>query len=394
MTIVSNASLDTHPENTLTKFSNVLPRQVEVESGRVLCVKLLNLTICQVLRNEERVQVIYLHLNELKEQRTSDGFSNVIGRIRFKKGNGGYTFHTFEHQPILELQTRQVRELNVYFTTDGQSVLELKDGPPTFVTIELSDNMEKAGFNITCRSSDAITFFEDNSVSRFKTMLPTETNIAGWEVALQNIIFPSRLQARRLLWIELDGQRIFTDVLSVKTFSELTRAVNENIRENNFGEIVHFAVNKQGLGLKLKDETAEPVFASIDPQWARMSKEEEVRERSGLLAGQNFLKLDGPMDFSVFRPSTVLLLHSNIVRESIVGNLFVQLLHICPVSNHMKKKTSTYYEPEKLLFHHTIDMPVKVLEFDFREPDGTAIDLYSDDDEPVEITLLFRPIGV
>jgi hypothetical protein len=223
LTLMSNGSLDVYPENSLTRFTNVVRRPIEAPRGgaETLAVRLRSIFFHNKLKSRfaksAKMGTMEIRLAQLESQVVNGGKQPLLASIDMNRAradpyftSGDYAHISFPKSPLLRLSTSEVAHLSVALTRPGGRInYPLEDGPPTIVELEVSMGSE-AEFTMTCMShphaenADATsTFTATNTAAEFKTDLRRSINLAGWEMALDSVSFPRIPGSNRMLKITL-----------------------------------------------------------------------------------------------------------------------------------------------------------------------------------------------
>lgn len=222
VTLLSNASLSSHPNNTLTRFTNVLRRPIEVDpaGGGVVSVRMKQIffsrALAPALAHVARVPLMEIHLDQLQPQMVNGCNAPLlatvdVGRARMAPPTlgGNYVCVSFAKAPALKLNVDCVEHLSVRLTKSGGRVsYPLVFGPPTIVQLEIAMGSD-VEFAMTCMShpptlgggAEEEVLFADNTPTDFRTDLRRDVNLRGWEVALTSIAFPRFASDTQLLRI-------------------------------------------------------------------------------------------------------------------------------------------------------------------------------------------------
>ena len=416
LTLASNACLNHFTNNTLSKFSNVLPHPISDKNNIRLFVRLRSIIISTTLTNPN-LQTNYININigELEPKPINDIYDKCLGRIEFppKRVCGKYGIHEFEYSSFHPLRTLPLHQLSVLITDCDGNQLQLAYGSSTFVTLEISEMDLSNQFTVTCLSNDrrAQNYYVNNTYTDFRCALPHEIMLDNWEVALSSVIYPKQLKGRVLVrwkveWVNPNSQgskdtlEIAIDIMQhdtveefVQTFKSLLEADSVwkekiKLKINSSGRyLFEYQEHKMGSGHAIMQfgETFSKVLGD-------KSRHEDFTGRSGTTTFEALPNIDAS------KPSTIGLVYCDIVESSAVGGSLYPLIHIMPLENYAKtsntKKTSIY-EPHHLIFHPLINRPFSSIRFQIVQPDGSPHDfgIRKTTDPGLAITLIFRPIN-
>lgn len=398
ITLLSNASLSVYPNNSLTKFVNQIPNKITPLDKTVLKIKLLNLTISNILKPDAtKPDIVLILLKELDPQAVGTGYSQVLGKFQWKVEStiDEYSFYQFEHSPVLDLSVNQLVKFSITLVNEKEEQLELDVGSPTFINIFVGDSeMAESQFTITCKSNLSTSFFPNNTLTHFKTILPRAMNLKGWEIGVSNIVFPARMSGSFLVSIDLEENILSYNLLKFTSLNALQTKIRSDITRLNLASKVDCALSLGGLVFKNISAIGSEINVRciLSDGWIVLTGSPR-RELGGVINPQSFVSISGPLSLLHVRPSHVSLLHSNIVQESIVGDRYAQLLDVLPTFKHYNTLADTLYEPQRLLFRPVIENEFRFIEIDFRQPDGSELNMNTSlINKSCIVTLIFRPV--
>lgn len=432
ITLASNDSLDHYPENRLNHFTNVLPRhfihRMMSPNTEKIFVRLRSIAISPHLHQDEGAsadgsdinegKLAHVHLSELEPQIKNGGYARSIGQFFLSTKNKAKSYDTFnfEHAPYLPLRSLPIAHLTVTITDIFGQKLALKDGFPTFVSLEVVDMDLSREFTISCNShlQNLGEVFANNNLTHFKVPVPEELNLDGWEVALLSASCPPNLKRSAEVWISFQD---FDDENTKEVFTwNLFDFVGKT--KDDFAEGVKTKIAKStkygqaGAGMRfyrkddkenenhgffhIVNDTAKKVTVKASPRFCDVVGEETTYIFvSHLDPGWQFI-FKGESGVGRGLPSSLALVNCNIVESSAVGSSLVPLLHMMPLRHFEKddKEKNSIYEPQHLIFHKVRDINFSYIEFQLTQPNGENHEFETDGDidHGMNFTLLFRPI--
>lgn len=196
ITMMSNGSLEHFKDNSLTKFTNVLPPNLPLRGGKTY-VRLRRIMISYKLDSSESLisDYVTVHLSELEPRTVNSTLSRRLGAFRFPPVHHiteEYAIHDFEHSAFFELQGDSLKQLSLFIAHTNNKQLKLARGPPTIAILEVTEMDRSSQFTVTCQSHnrEENQVFPNNSMSRFRVKLPQEFKLSNWEVAMSNMAYP------------------------------------------------------------------------------------------------------------------------------------------------------------------------------------------------------------
>lgn len=196
--MMANGSLNYFTDNSLTKFSNIVPPLIKMKfSANPLFVRLRRLIIShKLIEDTPNIDYIKIHLSQLEPKVNNSKFDKCLAVCKFPPSeiSGEYAIQDFENSPFYELQSDELHMLSLFITDSENDQLQLDEGPTTIAVLEISDMDYTKQFTITCRSHNNYEKnLYPNTLSKFRVRLPSEFHLNNWEVSLLNMIFPPDL---------------------------------------------------------------------------------------------------------------------------------------------------------------------------------------------------------
>ena len=201
ITSLSNASLDTHPGNTLTKFTHVLPKVIPL--GKPHCIALKKIVLSHALKTgSRRVGFIKIHLSQLNSQNYISGaqgdHSRCLAQIQYPQEIGSHesTFsHIVDNPLFIDIpHLGSLTQLSFLITDEHDKQLALERGVATLIETEVQEMEWKSQFNLVINANDSKHLFANNTQSSFNTAFTSPIQLKGeWEVALHSVIVPKGL---------------------------------------------------------------------------------------------------------------------------------------------------------------------------------------------------------
>ncbi len=414
VTLASNGCLDHFPNNSLTRFTNVLPYAITDKNNIRLFARLRSIAISTILEDpNQEIEYVKIKLGELQPSINNDKYDKCLARIDFppKSISGSYGIEEFKYSSFQPLKTLPLHQLTVLITDSKNNQLRLAHGVTTFVTIEISNMDFSRQFPVTCLSNDpdAQNYFISNVYTDFRCKLPQTLDLDGWEVALSSVIYPKRLRSRceiafRLSWTtaprdEDDEYTVAVDVMDLTSMDEVMTEINYNIAQHpvwrNKVVFERDGIGRYQFTLDHVELNGRFMTIQVGSRLAKLFGVTEHPDYQGFTGSNTFVN---PPDLNRIKPSTIGMVYCDIVETSAVGGSLCPLLHLMPLENYVQSpdpRTTSIYAPQHLIFYPVINRQFSTIRFQIREPDGTPHDFGErvPDDPGLAITLLFRPIN-
>ncbi len=413
--LMSTASLENFPYNSRTQFTNLLPVPLRKrDSSTGLYIRLRAIAIsCD--RDTEMLDDPYsdhlkVNLHELEHQRTGNQFDHCAGSFEYPPKtalaqNTGYAYHAFNRTPFLKVRFDQVSKLEVTITNGiGQLVQGIYTGPPTIVLFDVSDKMEADNFTITC-SSKHPELFVGNKLTEFTSPLHSQMDLSQHQVALVNVVYPPSLSESTVATMTV-GDSVFSYTLEDFDYThEFITKVREDLRLSPYRDILYFStIDRRGrlygrtclgrVGGRAANEghPRELLVSFSNTFTIACGQLHDFRSRSVLRPGRLIIFRGSP-DINLAKPNPVATLHSDIVRNGIIGNRNANLLACVPVLTDRTAGRSRLYETSQLIYYDIVQRPVSTISFLFTNPDGSSRKFHCNEAarfDNISITLSFR----
>ena len=162
---------------------------------------------------ESRLRRVTLRLGQIDRDLLSGGdAAQVLGEFFIDPADrdSDYFVHEFDHSPWLKIMHSPLRQLTVELLDSDGELLQMdpeeegeegeriREGwqhrTPTVVVLEIGHRRDLA-FGMTCSSRDDFSkqVYLSNRGTRFSVRLPAELSLAGYEVAVSQIVYPSHV---------------------------------------------------------------------------------------------------------------------------------------------------------------------------------------------------------
>ena len=408
-TVVSNGSLNYVENNTLTQFANVLPFPITPRQTNCLYVRLRTLAMSHKLLNQAATPGhIRVKLKELAPQLTAGRFDRTLALLPFPPGTeyGVYALTDFEWTPFLALETVPLTTLTVSIVNSSGEPLDLAEGPPTIVKLEISEMDYENQFTITAESNASKELFADNTLSEFSNSLPMPLDLTGWEVALQSVAFPFDLVQSSNADVSFTTiifsnsapadvkyvvKRMALDPTS--TNADLLAAIVTSCNEDDdLKEVMICEVEDETVFYRIRalDNGGNVLRLRFSSDFRRIF--DQVPEWIDL-ASSTYVTLRGEPNVERVQPSPLAYLYTNLIEKNIVASGAYSMLQVVPVqkSTWATGNTTTVYEPQHLIFHPGKQGVQSKVFFYFVDINNTKLNLSSASDQSMIVTVVVRP---
>ncbi len=408
----SDASKEYFQNNTRTKFVNKLPRPYVNYEGNKFTIRPLAIGLTPDITKPRPAPChLRIHLLELEGQVEGQHYKHLLASVPVPETATptSFAYHVFRDSPGLTLNVSTLNTLTVEITDEKDQLLELAPGPPTVVWLELEskDNTLEMDhyFTVTCSSSHP-QLFPTNTPSKFLSPLPNEMSLEGYQVALQNIIFPPVLsEDEDLAKITVEDEEYEFRLTRFNTTRAFVKHVRQELGKSVYRHQIFLTVMANGphkgkvcVGRVVDNEEdddeinqAEELSITMNDAFAKAmgGTGDNFPNRLSLSWGDRFFFKREPNIFSV-RPETISMVHCNIIEPNVVGGCKAQMLQCVPVKLGRGHSQNRSYEPEQLIYHNVTNVPLTSIGFRFTDGLNRERHFTSKTDTPLQLTLLFR----
>jgi hypothetical protein len=432
ITLASNANPHIRSKNTLTEFTNILPRSIIAgQHVSELFVQLKNVYISKRLTTRYRVKkkpfpLMMIYLQELEPQMVGHEKLPLLCTIDMNlvaqnKRNvfGKYIVIDFDKSPVLKLSKTHFQNLSIKITDAKAENYPLAFGPPTLIHLDVSCSNMAREFTITCMSHPwGNQLFPNNSPAEFHSQLYKTMDLSNCEVALASIAVPRHIAADSTFSMFLsfvDNTEDTFDVAdteercavtgrvsALKNVREVLKqtwlALNEkpklrayvDIREPTRDEPFFFIVNAhpvKNLRISLNAVASRLLGWPTRAHQFLISRERSRSPGASSPAGSTpaWLQLSGPTFTNFFdldKPflgttADMIMVYCDKVKTSVVGHSMVNLLSIVPIvwnqSAEKNRPSQVVYEPQHLVYREVVEGNLTDIGFSLRRGDGEVL---------------------
>ena len=410
----SSASTELFPQNTPTSFANQLPSTLTNRDNRKMFLRLKCISLARTSADPYRFSSGYvkIHLYEVEGQRRGREYAHCVAGFVFPpdplEDGGEYGLHTFRHAPRLPIRFQSLDKLRVRLTDERDRDIRLRKGAPTLVWLSLDEMGSQEQFTVTSFSRQP-DLFPANTPSRFTAPLPAELQLDDHEVALQNVIYPPRMEEEALASLRVNDKVFRYDLKRFPDTASFVRRVVLDVRFEFEGRLI-FGVQERpgehrgqaflfrptrrpGGGEGSDGAGSPPAPMRIYPSSSftkAMGQVSRPRGATSLEEGRSFY-FRGRPNLHLGLPHPLAMLQCSIISPNIMCGRRAELLQCVPVYAKKEFSTGRVYEPEVLTYHPVPDRPFGTINFEFVNPDATARSFVCENPEHgMLITLIFR----
>jgi hypothetical protein len=402
--LCSEADVETYPNNRPEEFVNLLPAPLRNRENHRFYLRLQSVGLS--LGGEGPTMTksyLKIHIYELDSQRQGSGYSHCAGAFAYPPKNRHrpfYALHDFQETPDLLIRFQELNRLHVRITDENDGPIRLPRSWSTIVWVKITDMAPHDQFTVLCTSHQPRTF-PGNTLVKFASPLPSEMDLQGYEVALQQLVFPPHMTEPSVGTLKVGRATWEFDFSDHYDITSLIREVGRRIAASNYADDLVF---NQQMDRQI-NHYGQMYFARSNGQTAHLRGPVTIvpsniftRVCGQLMRPKAAFNLDaGETEFFEGEPSVrhgtahpVALLECDVVTPNARQS---HLLHCVPVLTEQSARSNRMYEPARLAFHRVQEVPIARIAFAFRSPDGELRRF--EPGSPVDfmlITLLFRRV--
>ena len=388
---LSNASFDLHPKNSASNFTHHLPVPIVLDSTLQHSVYLQSLIVSPKLSKSAKVGYLKVHLNEINPQAsTKNGNERCLAVFPFPKRHTLPTFwYEFDHPIHVPLDNLDViKEFNFWITDEDNNIVKFSRCCPTVLNLVVEEMKFQDHFSLSLNPFDSKDIFTTNNNNDFSSSLPNTIELGeGWEVALHSVMVPKGLFIDSNFeikltsgWSTVSPQKWIDKGQSLKS---ILRQLKAHLSGWNMSLIIN---EKTGVSIS----TGEGSSAIGGSLWFN----DAVCRSVGIPSegGRTWRIQEDITELSSVSPSTLatrsvnhLAVYCDVVTNSIMGNVFSQILDIipCEESGLTDKTVDTFYPLRHLTFRPVLHSGFSSIRVQLSTIDGANIHW-------ITLNLLFR----
>lgn len=408
--------------NTLSSFKNVFDPPIPLNSRLTYSIALQSIgfdynalaTVTQK-PNLIRVKLKQLHA-QIEGEKSCDTILHQFSLENNLSSNQNFVYHNPEVKTFISLKhTPCLSELSIVLQDENDLQLNLGEGQPTFVVLEVVSNMNQWGRDVIWHISslDRECVYKDKNVANdFKISFPhdiaRDINHSHWEVALTNCVLPAQLKIDGSvkiddLWMQTAtmhhsatrigvhklGRAENRDSIPTSTTAILEKLCEEVNRENEErgNTMVRMNVETDNEGKKLIMET-------LDESAVRMSSKlslflfNEDKPQSFQFKHKMEKRIVN-YNFDLLRPHSVVIYCSAIAPQIYGGNETKKVLTHLPILREKGDRVHYEYQPKHLNFFPLSTLLTDTIHFELHSVSGEMIE-FENKSLGTYLTLVFR----
>ncbi len=246
---ISNASTDCF-ENTLTRFNNVLPQNLELDDRRDWEVGVVAFGLHLNVKEDFVFDVIQVKSDIVSTSPNENSRILCVADLPSNKKQK-YFYHSLKNIRYYPIQITSIKTVGIEFLDASDKLLKLKTGQPSLVLLHLRKTKRAMSYStkhirVDSKMNDDIKPAQKNNNFEVHLSHPIDLN-AGAKIALADISFPNRIDSIPLsvfdkkIKVSTDPfeQEIEVELGQQKTFAYLLRRLNEG-RDNVVCNFVEF----------------------------------------------------------------------------------------------------------------------------------------------------------
>ena len=405
-------SLDVYPNNRKSSFVNLLPKTIYNRENKRLRVRAKAVATSSYLRRSgATTENLVIWVKEVEEQRVNNTFNNTLTVFSWPPANklgNNYGYQQLKNSAYLPTRFQNLKTIKVEILDIHGKEAKLGDGPPTLIWLELTNEDMEDQFTITCTSNHP-ELFPRNELNIFRTPLPSAITLPGYEVGLQNIMYPSNMSEESLAIMTISDEKHIFDLSQFTTtrafFIEVQKSLTTKSDYKHLLKI--FLIRKPGdenrshgqnLRMVIMRDTVvganlPPIIIGINRIFARACGG-SVTEGNHVLHAGDVLYFDGRLDIYHARTNPLAMIHCSIIKPNIVGNKYENLLAWVPIrSNRILGPSMKLYEPEEIIYHPVKEQPFGDIHFKLTDTLGELRNFRLEDTSAnILVSLIFRKI--
>lgn len=403
----SAANTDIYTKNHKTSFINKLPKPILNKEHKKLYIKAKAIALSSTLTvDNEKTSSLVIWVREVQEQRANNKYANTLTSFSWPPLTSlstNYGYQIIKHAPFLPIRFQQLSTIQIEILDIHGEIVELKEGPPTLVWIQISNEDMEDQFTITSTSHHP-ELFPRNELNLFNSPVPTEMSLSNYEVGLSSIIYPSNMDEDAIASITIDNIQFYFDLLSYNSSGSFFRDVRNEIEKTKYKNIIRFNFQKTTPGIEqvssvykiaiirsIKEgKQLPPISITVNESFTKACGQiNQPRGITYLKVGQAIV-FKGRGNIFHSRPNPLVMLHCDIIKPNIMSGSEHKLMSWIPLKLDTKNITTKLHEPEEIIFHPVKEIPFNSIGFKLTDSGGRLRNLHTTNNVPIMITLIFR----
>jgi len=373
--------------NEIKKFNRSV-MQIHDERYEIFVLNKYYKTIIIEIKKEKlfRVQegipeIVKLKCFDIRSQISNDTHSQdlEIIKLNFNRMNL-YHYHEFENLQYVPLLSSTLNHLSFQLTDETDNLLNFDYGVPTFIEISL----KKMDARYKSYSVYLSTFGDTtDNASNFIKSLPKDLKFkTKWYCGLKDITFPNYF---RTFPSGSERITIYEMLESGGRIKSLIEIDNINFTPEN---LIHFINNKIPFQNKLKFSIINnKTRIESDDHTYRINMSKALACVLGLILPSEYLIREYAVTLTVEKNSRILgkafvnlnhfkpqylMIYCNIIKNSIIGNEYSNLLRIVPIDQNNKRSHQTV-DFKNITFHEIANYLVNRIKIEIRDHSGNIV---------------------
>lgn len=397
----SHANCDIFPRNTHTKFTNRLPNTLTNRGQQQFHVRLCWLAFANDSSGTTRSPTyLEVHISEIEGQWKGREVTTSVGGFTHplaERLGADYGACTFRQTPYLPVKFQQLSTLEVTLVDKFGNEPEIfTQGLPTLVWIEMTDKPVQNQFTIQCVSGQP-SLFPTNELGRFTIPIPSELELADYEVALQQIIYPPLMEDKAAeAAVSVNEEDYTFNLRLLDNTRDFITAVSNEIYVGTYGDVLEFGKRGDIIYFRRKitndpDLDGKPIRITPSKTFCMACGQTSIPRRTTELLPGRMFSFRGTAGIQQALPNPIAMLDCDLVKTNILAGDKSTILQAVPLKIGINEQSPRLYEPENLIYQPVQARPFNTIRFKFLEPDGRPKYLESyNPEESIIVTLVFR----
>jgi len=366
--LLSSASLDLYPNNTLVSFTNKLPKPLHFPINEKWALSVQYITITAKFRQGYERNIIKIECDQVKETIDGNGYSRVIGIFAYQCDQNGLCYYEFLGSNYHLLENSYIDNITIRLLDEKNKPIILDNGNSTLLKFHMK-KMEYQEDYILHVNSKPTTEFPNNVPRSFTCKLPKELTLYGnWKVALTSITYPplkknffSENQYVLIKYRDIRNAYVYNidkNITSMRQLKDRLYDVGKSTRGrfffsfnplNQLTAIVskHEVAIAFSTELKLLLNLKDYYVSKLEDIDYYVKKENEVTKDNGQAEGavpeENGIKFLHPGIYGLgatidddYSALKYLFVYADFIDKTILGSSYVPILKIIPLSEQAK----------------------------------------------------------
>jgi len=399
----SNSSLDSHPNNTLTKFVHVLPEPLLLNKPH--CIALTKISLSHKVKKSRQLKklgFIKIHLEELNphERAIDSANSQCIALAPYPKEieeRATIFWHFVENPIFIDIPyLGTLRQLTFSLTDQDNTALILEPGAATVISLAVKEMNFHSQFTVVASAATSSMLFANNRHDLFTTSFTSPISLDGeWEVALHSITVPKGLTLG-------DYQLYIVDDATGSVLKRWEIDYKPNPTKKEFiatlkkWGVEYSERNDRAYIQKTSDSKLPGEHCNLRMN-RRMLAVFNIAKSYSVFNITNSPTLLGTIESESILPPLAehLFLYLDVVEPSIIGNAFTQFFQIIPSAKVglFQHDTDFYFEVKNLEYRKVAKKLISRMTFQLSSLDGHKIEFLNvERNDGIKYNLHFRQV--